>query len=332
MRRRLTLKRIRHIDWYVDEGAEGPSFGLIGAVSETVLNMSMTMADYCRGLSKTLHGDPEKGFKSSLELGRAKDAVHGDAFDPDALHTIPTRIDIRPADTYPQGRLEYIAYCMASKTARKLDKKGRRTWQQKQLDKRAQTFSRSKGMRSTVEHEHGKVHGVAHETRRFAGSMLAASLKAPVSFFYNLANGCHNLPSYTVGDDTVRRRDKITGFGSGVKAATKGYGLNMYDGITGLVTQPCRGAKKDGAAGFGKGVGKGAVGLVFKTLAAQFGLVGYTLKGIERQVKKRNSRDLKAKLIATRLRQGLMEYDMASEEEKACIMDRWNKLSEAQHN
>ncbi|RDW84681.1 UDP-glycosyltransferase phosphorylase [Coleophoma cylindrospora] len=325
------IKLIRHIDWYVDEGAEGPSTGVLGAVSETVLNMVMNIADYCRGLSRTLHEDLEKGNKDSFEIARAKDAVHGDAMDPDTLHTIPTRIHIQPADTYPHGRLEYIAYRMASKTARKADKKKRRTWKQKQLDKQAQEFSRSNDMRSTVEHKHGKIHGVAHETRHFAGSMIGAGLKAPVAFFYNLANGCHNLPSYAFGDDTVRRRDKITGFGSGIKAATKGYGLNMYDGITGLVTQPYLGAKKGGAAGFGKGVGRAIGGLLSKTLAAQFGLLGYTLKGIEKQVGKRGSRNLKARLIAIRLRQGLLEYENASEEEKALIMDRWNKISQAQH-
>jgi hypothetical protein len=38
----------------------------------------------------------------------------------------------------------------------------------------------------------------------------------------------------------------------------------MWDGITGLVTQPMQGAKKDGAAGAFKGIAKGIGGLVLK--------------------------------------------------------------------
>ena len=44
---------------------------------------------------------------------------------------------------------------------------------------------------------------------------------APVAFFYQLANGFHNAPSFIFHDDTVRRRDNITGLGSGVKVAAK---------------------------------------------------------------------------------------------------------------
>jgi len=41
----------------------------------------------------------------------------------------------------------------------------------------------------------------------------------------------------------------------------------MFDGFTGIVTQPYRGAQKKGVTGFGTGVGKGVGGLVFKTSA-----------------------------------------------------------------
>jgi len=38
----------------------------------------------------------------------------------------------------------------------------------------------------------------------------------------------------------------------------------MFDGITGLITQPLRGAEKEGAAGLMKGIGKGIGGLILK--------------------------------------------------------------------
>lgn len=43
----------------------------------------------------------------------------------------------------------------------------------------------------------------------------------------------------------------------------------MFGGITGLVTQPLRGAEKDGAAGLIKGIGKGIGGLVLKPGAGE---------------------------------------------------------------
>lgn len=40
--------------------------------------------------------------------------------------------------------------------------------------------------------------------------------------------------------------------------------MGFYDGITGLVTQPIRGAEKEGAAGLMKGIAKGIGGLILK--------------------------------------------------------------------
>lgn len=44
----------------------------------------------------------------------------------------------------------------------------------------------------------------------------------------------------------------------------------MYDGITGLVTQPMNGAKKGGVGGFFAGMGKGLGGVVCKPAAGKF--------------------------------------------------------------
>jgi hypothetical protein len=156
--------------------------------------------------------------------------------------------------------------------------------------------------------------------------MVQTGLRVPVSFFYNLANGFHNAPSVYLNDDTVRRRDNITGLGSGVKVASKEVVFGLFDGVTGLVTQPYYGTKKDGVVGFGEGLVKGFGGLVFKTSAAAFGMPGYTLKGVEKQFEKRYSRALKANLIAMRLKQGLRQFALATEEEKNEILKRWADL------
>lgn len=83
-----------------------------------------------------------------------------------------------------------------------------------------------------------------------------------MDFSLGLAQGFHNAPKL-YGDD-VRPTQKITGFGSGLKAAGKGLSLGLYDGISGLVMQPLKGAKEEGPTGFIKGFGKGIGGVVLK--------------------------------------------------------------------
>lgn len=83
-----------------------------------------------------------------------------------------------------------------------------------------------------------------------------------MDFSLSLAQGFHNAPKL-YGDD-VRPTQKITGFGSGLKAAGKGLSLGLYDGISGLVMQPLKGAKEEGPTGFIKGFGKGIGGVVLK--------------------------------------------------------------------
>lgn len=102
--------------------------------------------------------------------------------------------------------------------------------------------------------------------------------------------------------------------------------LNLYDGVFGLVCHPYREAQKDGLEGFAKGVGRGCGGLVSLSLAAVFGLPGYVLKGIEKQLEKRANRDLHARLLRVRLMQGLAAFRRATEEEKEEILRRWNEV------
>lgn len=93
--------------------------------------------------------------------------------------------------------------------------------------------------------------------------IVGAGLKSPMDFTLGLARGFHNAPKL-YGDDTVRPQEKVTDFQSGLKAAGREFGYGMFDGITGLVTQPLRGAEKEGAAGLFKGIGKGIAGVVLK--------------------------------------------------------------------
>jgi hypothetical protein len=89
-----------------------------------------------------------------------------------------------------------------------------------------------------------------------------------MNFCLGLAKGFRNIPKL-YNDDTVRPAEKITGISSGLKVAGKEFGLGLYDGISGLVTQPLKGAEKEGAAGLVKGVGKGIGGIMTKPAAGE---------------------------------------------------------------
>ncbi|KAF2668843.1 UDP-Glycosyltransferase/glycogen phosphorylase [Microthyrium microscopicum] len=126
----------------------------------------------------------------------------------------------------------------------------------------------------------------------FAGSVFGHSLKAPVAFFYNLANGFHNCPAFLMSDRTVRTYPPITNLSSGLSRSGKEFGFGLYDAVTGVVTQPYLGYKyakenqHSAVGGVAKGVARGFGGLVLKSGAAVTGIPGYGFKGLEREIER----------------------------------------------
>ncbi|KAK7757056.1 hypothetical protein SLS62_001074 [Diatrype stigma] len=116
--------------------------------------------------------------------------------------------------------------------------------------------------------EHDKLERVMGAGKS-VNNIVATGMRTPMNFCMGLAKGFRNLPRL-YNDDTVRPPEKVTGIGSGLKIAGKEFGFGMYDGISGLVTQPYRGAQKQGALGLVKGFGKGIGGLAFKPWAGKF--------------------------------------------------------------
>lgn len=162
-------------------------------------------------------------------------------------------------------------------------------------------------------------------TVKGVSKIVGAGLQSPLDFTMGLSKGFHNAPKL-FGDDTVRKAENVTDFKSGLRAATKEFGFGMYDGITGLVTQPMRGAKKEGAAGFLKGIGKGMAGIALKPGAAIFGIPAYTMKGVYKELQKINGSSVQNYIIAARTAQGYDEWVRASAEEKEDVVQRWKVM------
>jgi len=144
-----------------------------------------------------------------------------------------------------------------------------------------------------------------------------------------LAQGFHNAPRL-YGDSTVRAPPRISGIQSGLRAAGSAFAFGVYDGVTGLVLQPYNGARDNGARGLVQGVGKGIGGFVLKDIAAVIGPLGYTLKGVHKELIK--GRQPTALISNARKIQGgedLRALDgMAKERESTKIDGAWRIVSE----
>ncbi|XP_053369844.1 intermembrane lipid transfer protein VPS13C isoform X1 [Clarias gariepinus] len=71
-------------------------------------------------------------------------------------------------------------------------------------------------------------------------------------------------------------------FGSSLAKGGKGLLKGVVGGVTGIVTKPVEGVKKEGAAGFFKGIGKGLVGVVTRPTGGIVDMASSAFQGIQR--------------------------------------------------
>ncbi|KAI5927322.1 hypothetical protein F4810DRAFT_360708 [Camillea tinctor] len=162
---------------------------------------------------------------------------------------------------------------------------------------------------------------------RSINNIVAVGMKSPMNFCLGLARGFRNAPTL-YNDDTVRPAEKVTSFSSGLKVAGKEFGLGMFDGITGLVTQPIKGAEKEGGAGLLKGFGKGIGGLILKPAAAVWSIPAYTMAGVHAEIRSLFAQSAHKYIVASRISQGNDDFNNASAEERDDIEARWLQLKD----
>ncbi|KAF7543448.1 hypothetical protein G7Z17_g10726 [Cylindrodendrum hubeiense] len=154
-------------------------------------------------------------------------------------------------------------------------------------------------------------------TGRGVGRIVSTGVKSPMNFCLGLAKGFRNIPRL-YNDETVRPVEKVTDLSTGIKVAGKELGYGFFDGVAGLVTQPWKGAEKEGAPGLVKGFGKGIGGLIAKPAAA------YTMQGVHAEINKFFTRSVQNYIISSRAIQGQREMHTATPEERADVIKRWN--------
>lgn len=134
-----------------------------------------------------------------------------------------------------------------------------------------------------------------------------AIARFPMNMTLALTQGFHNAPRL-YGDETVRRPPRITGVHSGLRAGRDELLYGVKDGVTGIVMQPYRGAKRNGVVGAVRGIGFGIGGFVLKDIAAFLGPFAYSMKGLDAEYNKRYQPT--AYLRRARMTQGQVELQM----------------------
>ncbi|KAF8430406.1 hypothetical protein EV426DRAFT_713400 [Tirmania nivea] len=177
-------------------------------------------------------------------------------------------------------------------------------------------------------------------TSKPLSTIISAGLKSPVDFSLSVSRGFHHLPQTLFSDTTVRPlppvHSSIKGFGSGVNVATKQMAYGLYDGITGLVTEPMRGLREGGAPGLIHGLASGIAGVVAKPAAGAFGVTGYLGMGVVREMEKWSGKEERGRLWEAvvrigRLREGEQQAELMGlgEWEREEIVRVWKELVEA---
>ncbi|OQO05582.1 hypothetical protein B0A48_09352 [Cryoendolithus antarcticus] len=177
-----------------------------------------------------------------------------------------------------------------------------------------------------------------HHTSAHAGKSLGRFTKALVQSHMDVAMGLtkgSNNVARLCGDDTVCPNYQAHDFSSGATTVGKGFGLGLYDGITGLVTQPLKGAQQAGVGGFFKGMGKGVGGMLTKPTAGAVGVLGYTMKGVHKGMQNLYRDNVESHVVASRTAQGDEDWRQSSETEKQDVIARWElaqKFLTKKHN
>ncbi|KAF2825021.1 UDP-Glycosyltransferase/glycogen phosphorylase [Ophiobolus disseminans] len=247
------LRLVRHYEWNDFGGPGEPITGVWGS-------LMTTLTDAATGVG----GVPVEMGKSIKKRERIKEKKR--AHQKRKQHQKETLSKVNSSTANGDG---------TNDTSSKEEKKGR------------PTASRGISSLSKIEEpEEELAEELAHDAGAGFRKTGGAIARFPMNFSLALTQGFHNAPRL-YGDETVRRPPRVTGFHSGLRAGRDELIYGVKDGVTGIVTQPIRGAKQKGFVGAARGVGFGIGGFVLKDLAALVGPGAYFMKGLDAEYMKR---------------------------------------------
>jgi vacuolar protein sorting-associated protein 13A/C len=123
-------------------------------------------------------------------------------------------------------------------------------------------------------------------------SLLKNAVMAPVGVVSKIGNSISkgtlalsfddNFIEKKNNEDTLHKPKNI---GDGLVKGFSSAGTSIWSGVAGVFTKPVEGAQNDGLSGFFVGIGKGAAGLVTKTVSGTIDIVAKTTEGLDNQTK-----------------------------------------------
>nr|XP_012773474.2 vacuolar protein sorting-associated protein 13A isoform X2 [Maylandia zebra] len=128
------------------------------------------------------------------------------------------------------------------------------------------------------------VEGMALGVKALVGGAVGGIAGAASRITGAMAKG---VAAMTMDEEYQQKRREAmnkqpSGLREGLTRGGKGLVSGFVSGITGIVTKPIKGAQKEGAAGFFKGVGKGLVGAVARPTGSIIDMASSTFQGIKR--------------------------------------------------
>lgn len=327
------LKRFRPQEYHTDEGPWDPVSGGAAACWRAFSGMAMGLAEVptetLRGLQIPMGSSRQQSQESVPTMSKKSETSHEvkESAPPNSLGQSQTSLNEQDSLTLSRSpsNLSRPSSSTSIIGSTSLSDALQGQLSPKQLEGNA---SRSR-VRSRNEPGFGKdldmLRPTGVHTSKGLGRFATAFVQIPMEVSVGLTKGFHNFPKLW-GDDTVRPQEQVSDFKSGAVAAGKEFGFGWYDGVTGLVTQPWKGAQKEGASGFAKGIGKGVAGFAFKPFAGFSGILGHTMKGVQKEVQKLFGRNVQNYIVASRVAQGYEEWLQSSEAEKQDVIERWKLI------
>lgn len=143
---------------------------------------------------------------------------------------------------------------------------------------------------------------------------------------YAAAEGFRAVPK--LYGEEVQDHGQVKGWKSGLGMAGKGFTHGMTSGASDLFVKPFEDAKKEGALGFVKGVGKGTLGFTSKTASAVLGLVAYPGQGICKSIHTLVKSETRKTIALRRHAEGQYLAATAGAKDVARVLEHFQSLNQ----
>ncbi|KAL4798028.1 hypothetical protein BDV19DRAFT_377237 [Aspergillus venezuelensis] len=148
-----------------------------------------------------------------------------------------------------------------------------------------------------------KTSTIAGASAKSVGNFLGSYFKGTmVDIPLATAEGLRAVPRL-YGEET-KDHGTVKDWKSGFVVGYKNFSYGMVDGLSGLVMQPVKGAKENGALGAAKGFAKGTIGVGAHMGSAALGLVAYPGHGICKSLRSSVRSSTRKAVTKARMREG----------------------------